>query len=84
VQLYLVCLYRILLKKLNFKFMRTIRIITTLTIVIMSTLLCRAQFSPKKTATGCKKCQQTAVAVPVPIIEAEDFSLVSLLTLKFM
>jgi len=62
--------------------MRTIRRITTLTIVIMSAILCLAQFSPKKTATRCKKCQQTAAAAAIP--EPEDFSLIGLLTLKFM
>jgi hypothetical protein len=71
-------------ENLNLKIMRTIRIMTALTIVILSTILCLAQFSPKRTATGYKKCQQTAVAVPVSITEAEDFSLISLLTLKFM
>jgi hypothetical protein len=63
--------------------MRTIRRMTVLTIVIMSAIFCLAQFSPKKHAAVCKNsCQQTAAAASIP--EAEDFSLVGLLTLKFM
>jgi len=80
--LYLVFLYRIFLKKLNFKIMRTIRRITVMSIVIFSAIFCFAQFGPKKTVAVCNKCHQTAATASIP--EAEDFSLVSLLTLKFM
>lgn len=62
--------------------MKAIRRMTIFTIVIMSAIFCLAQFSSKKTASLCKNCQQTAAATS--IYEAEDFSLMGLLTLKFM
>jgi hypothetical protein len=63
--------------------MKTIRRMTVLNIVIMSAIFCIAQFSPKKPATVCKShCRQTTAGASIS--EAEDFSLMGLLTLKFM
>jgi hypothetical protein len=62
--------------------MRTIRRITGMTIVVLSAMFCLAQFSPKKQATVCNEYQQQTTTASFG--EAEDFSLISLLTLKFM
>ncbi|TKK68282.1 hypothetical protein FC093_11650 [Ilyomonas limi] len=62
--------------------MRTLKRITTLTIIILSAAFCLAQFSPKKTAPICEKRVQEAAATSIS--DAEDFSLINLLTLKFM
>jgi len=80
VQLYLVCLYRILLKTKS-KIMKALKNITAMTILALTAILCLAQFSNKKPASICKKCQQEAAA---PVADAENFNLINLLTLKFM
>ena len=61
--------------------MKAFKNITALTVAIVLAVICLAQFSPKQSATICKKCQQEAAA---STSKAEDFNLISLLTLKFM
>jgi len=55
---------------------------TVMTLVIFSAIVCLAQLGAKKHTTICKKCQQEAKATVTP--DAEDFSLIGLLTIKFM
>lgn len=62
--------------------MRTLIRMTVMTLVIFSAIVCLAQLGAKKHTTICKKCQQEAKATVTP--DAEDFSLIGLLTIKFM
>ena len=62
--------------------MRTFKNITAITIITLTAIFCLAQFNPGKSAMVCKKCQSQATVTSIN--EVEDFSLVSLLTLKFM
>lgn len=56
--------------------------IATFIIAVVMAILCFAQFSQKKSGTICKKYQQETATASVS--DMEDFSLVNLLTLKFM
>ncbi len=62
--------------------MRSFNTLTSLIIVILIVLFCLIQFNPKKPATLFNTCQQQDAAASIS--EAEDFSLINLLTLKFM
>ena len=62
--------------------MRILNRTTALTIVILTAVICFAQFSPKKTAANTNKCQESCAAACIS--DAEDVSLINLLTLKFM
>jgi len=62
--------------------MRTFKNITAIVIVMLTAIFCLAQYSPKKPVPVCKKYEQAAVVNS--ITDVEDFSLISLLTLRFM
>lgn len=62
--------------------MRTLNKTVALSVVLLSAIFCFAQLGYKKTAPICSKCVQQAAAVSKG--DAEDFNLISLLTLKFM
>jgi hypothetical protein len=61
--------------------MRTLRRMTATAIVILSALFCLAQLSTKRPAAICDRCDQETAAT---ITDAEDFSFIGLLTMKFM
>ena len=61
--------------------MKAFKNITLFIIAIVTAIFCFAQLRSKKPTTICKNCQQEAAANAADV---EDFSLVNLLTLKFM